>query len=780
MKISLTRMTTAAAAALCLATAASAQVSVDMAGWQTWGGIADPSNSSTTVAIPSGATGLQAMVYANISYTSLGGSWNSELRMRVEVVGATSSFYTLSVTGAPAAAGPFTEAGPGTIAAGGPFPIPAGATELKVFAYESFDDGGGATQDAAIDAGTLTITFGDPPPCLPDFTDAPAAGVGTTAFDCSSSTLAQTVTSNTAGTATTIVNNAKVFKFTPTTTGFYTLSTCGSVGDTKLAIGAACPPAGTAMSSLAYNDDNCACSSGCAGNYSSGLNLSNVGAPLTSQLTAGTTYFVVVGGFAAADLPSGDLVIATSQGPITPNTCSNPLAGVVGENTVGLDAAGAPLPVACAFGGNPISKPGYIRFVAPSTGNFFCSFCNGATDTVMAAMTVCGDSATVIACDDDGCTGGAPPFTSLLNFSANQGDVIFIAVGLWSTTAAAPADGITVTIGAPISPNTCDNPVNAVVGANVVGLDPAAAPLAVTCAFNGNPASAPGYLRFVPPTSGSYTLSNCDVNVDTVMAAMTTCGDSSTVFACDDDGCTGGPPFNSSLNFEATAGVPVFLAVGLWDPAGAAPPEGVAVTITPSAPPPNPCDPANIINGVVGINQVIPDPAYPNLDLTGYCTFPIGAPTITDAKYIRFTPTVTGVYVIGNCSDTGTTVDARISILTACGDASTNEVCDDDGCTGGTAPFTSKVEWTLNAGTTYYFAVGGFNAQATGPFNIEIVAPQGPACPADVNADGVVNGFDVGLLLGNWGFSGTGDVNDDGIVNGFDLGLMLGAWGPCA
>ena len=779
MSTFLTRMTKAAAAALCLAAAADAQVSVDMAGWQTWGGIADPTNSSTTVAIPSGTTGLSAVVYADINYESLGASWNSELRMRVEVVGATTSFYTLSVTGAPAAAGVFSEVGPGTIAAGGPFPIPAGATQLKVFVYESFDDGGAATQDAQISSGTLTINFGAPPPCSADFTDAPAANVGTTAFDCSGSTLNQVVTSNTAGTTTTTIYSSKVFKFTPTSTGYYTLSTCGSIGDTKLAIGAACPPAGTNMTSLAYNDDNCACSSGCAGNYSSGLNLSNIGAPLTSQLTAGTTYFVVVGGFGTADIPSGEIVIAPSQGPVTPNTCANPLAGVVGENTVGLDPAGVPLAVTCAFGGNPISKPGYIRFVAPSTGNFFCSFCAGATDTVMAAMTTCGDVSTVIACDDDGCTGGNPPYTSLLNFSANQGDVVYIAVGLWSTTAAAPADGITVVIGAPINPNTCDNPVNAVVGENVVGMDIAAAPLAVTCAFNGNPISVPGYLRFVPPTTGTYSVSNCDIATDTVMAAMTVCGDSTTVFACDDDGCTGGAPFNSSMIFEGTAGVPVFIAVGLWDPAGSPPPEGMAVVIAPSAPPPDPCDPANIISGVVGVNQVIPDTAYPNLDLTGYCTFPIGTPVLTDAKYIRFTPTVTGLYTIGNCADTGTTVDARLAILTTCGDPSTNLVCDDDGCTAGAAPYTSKIEWTLDAGTTYYIAVGGFNAQATGPFNVEITAPSAPPCPSDVNGDGVVNGFDIGLLLGNWGFSGTGDVNGDGTVNGFDLGLMLGAWGPC-
>ena len=60
-----------------------------------------------------------------------------------------------------------------------------------------------------------------------------------------------------------------------------------------------------------------------------------------------------------------------------------------------------------------------------------------------------------------------------------------------------------------------------------------------------------------------------------------------------------------------------------------------------------------------------------------------------------------------------------------------------------------------------------------------------PPCPADLNLDGVVNGADLGILLGAWGncpggVSGcTGDVNRDGVVNGADLGILLGAWGNC-
>lgn len=60
-----------------------------------------------------------------------------------------------------------------------------------------------------------------------------------------------------------------------------------------------------------------------------------------------------------------------------------------------------------------------------------------------------------------------------------------------------------------------------------------------------------------------------------------------------------------------------------------------------------------------------------------------------------------------------------------------------------------------------------------------------PACPADLNGDGSVNGQDLGILLGAWGtcadpLSCPADLNADGAVNGQDLGILLGSWGPCA
>jgi len=55
-----------------------------------------------------------------------------------------------------------------------------------------------------------------------------------------------------------------------------------------------------------------------------------------------------------------------------------------------------------------------------------------------------------------------------------------------------------------------------------------------------------------------------------------------------------------------------------------------------------------------------------------------------------------------------------------------------------------------------------------------------PPCPADLTGDGVVDGADLGLLLGAWGACDgdcPADLNADGVIDGADLGTLLGAWG---
>jgi hypothetical protein len=61
-------------------------------------------------------------------------------------------------------------------------------------------------------------------------------------------------------------------------------------------------------------------------------------------------------------------------------------------------------------------------------------------------------------------------------------------------------------------------------------------------------------------------------------------------------------------------------------------------------------------------------------------------------------------------------------------------------------------------------------------------------CPEDFDSSGVVNGFDLATLLGQWTGAATyspcppfkpQDLNSDCKVNGLDLGMLLAAWGPC-
>ena len=79
-------------------------------------------------------------------------------------------------------------------------------------------------------------------------------------------------------------------------------------------------------------------------------------------------------------------------------------------------------------------------------------------------------------------------------------------------------------------------------------------------------------------------------------------------------------------------------------------------------------------------------------------------------------------------------------------------------------------------------AIAGNARSELGGFECTFVLdlhPDQQACPADLDGNRIVNGADLGMLLGNWGGQGVGDLNQDGTVNGADLGALLGAFGTC-
>jgi hypothetical protein len=66
--------------------------------------------------------------------------------------------------------------------------------------------------------------------------------------------------------------------------------------------------------------------------------------------------------------------------------------------------------------------------------------------------------------------------------------------------------------------------------------------------------------------------------------------------------------------------------------------------------------------------------------------------------------------------------------------------------------------------------------------NISVTTGFPPACPADITGNGLVDGEDLTMLLGEWGaceLDCQGDIDENGTVDGSDLTILLGFWGDC-
>ncbi|MFO0875697.1 MAG: GC-type dockerin domain-anchored protein [Phycisphaerales bacterium] len=160
---------------------------------------------------------------------------------------------------------------------------------------------------------------------------------------------------------------------------------------------------------------------------------------------------------------------------------------------------------------------------------------------------------------------------------------------------------------------------------------------------------------------------------------------------------------------------------------------------------------------------------------------PPGDDQIHDDIWFRFVASCSGELRASTCD--AADFDTRLAIYAdGCpDDGATPLGCSDDapGCGSG-----SDVTIPVSAGATYVIRLGGaLGASGHGTLTISATCD---GCPGDLGGgaggapDGVVDGADLGVLLGDWGSLRTAaDLNGDGTVDGADLGLLLGAWGPC-
>ncbi|MBL9148827.1 MAG: right-handed parallel beta-helix repeat-containing protein [Phycisphaerae bacterium] len=147
--------------------------------------------------------------------------------------------------------------------------------------------------------------------------------------------------------------------------------------------------------------------------------------------------------------------------------------------------------------------------------------------------------------------------------------------------------------------------------------------------------------------------------------------------------------------------------------------------------------------------------------------FPIGSDGgVVDANGAdNVAGTIDDDFSVAACSDLVDAGDNTVSyadVLDYDDDGNTAEALNED-FAGGIRNVDLPVGNTgLGAGA---IDVGAFEKQALG-------LPD-----ADLNDDGVVDGADLGILLGAWGTSSElADLNVDCIVNGADLAILLGAW----
>lgn len=80
------------------------------------------------------------------------------------------------------------------------------------------------------------------------------------------------------------------------------------------------------------------------------------------------------------------------------------------------------------------------------------------------------------------------------------------------------------------------------------------------------------------------------------------------------------------------------------------------------------------------------------------------------------------------------------------------------------------------------FTSWGQGTSGGGAFSyVRSTPPVTPICPADLDDSGAVDVFDLFVLLGGWGTSGTGAdlASPTDVIDVFDLFELLSTWGPC-
>ena len=143
----------------------------------------------------------------------------------------------------------------------------------------------------------------------------------------------------------------------------------------------------------------------------------------------------------------------------------------------------------------------------------------------------------------------------------------------------------------------------------------------------------------------------------------------------------------------------------------------------------------------------------------------------SDPTYFDVVITLPSVTTLGNFNNVGWSVKCRnFNYAGSFGFQVGTCTAQTTGYYTNNASFNNGTSWSL-------FAFGANTCTQIAQYSVMIERAQ---CTGDLDGSGVIDGADLGGLLGAWGTPGSpADLDGDGTVGGADLGVMLGNWGAC-
>jgi hypothetical protein len=278
------------------------------------------------------------------------------------------------------------------------------------------------------------------------------------------------------------------------------------------------------------------------------------------------------------------------------------------------------------------------------------------------------------------------------------------------------------------------------------------------------------WYSIVPTCTGLVSLETCGADFDSrvLVYQSSNCSLDAPV-QCDDNSCGQA----ESFEFLAIEGLEYKIRIGSGSQVTGS--GQLVVNCQPFGNPPANDDCSNAIEinaGTTEFSTSFSTSSGPDAPLG--CSTSNGPSVYNDVWFI-YTTDCLGLVTVSTC---GTSFDSRVIVYSdnECPDSSsTTAGCEDDNC----STDDSTVQAVTLAGNQLLIRVGS-PVQEEGDAIITISCqPFEVPCPEDLNGDNKVDGADIGLLLAQWGSSGSADFNNDGNVNGADIGLLLSAWGDC-